>query len=187
MNSVFVKRIAAELEEIKASGLFKTERIIASAQGAEIFVGGATVLNFCANNYLGLSSHPGVIEAAHSDYVRTAWAKGLRMPRVVLKHILRNAMIPVVALAAVQFGYMLGGSIVIDGIYIGSIGLGDLRSKLAIIPQNPGRQHFRFPGIPSFLLPKNGITATRWSSLSPSAGIRPRRRSRPTSRSSRRR
>src|SRR6201996_4892004 len=65
MNSSFVKRIAAELEEIKAAGLFKTERIIASAQGAEIFVGGATVLNFCANNYLGLSSHPGVIEAAH--------------------------------------------------------------------------------------------------------------------------
>jgi glycine C-acetyltransferase len=65
MNSSFVNRIAAELEEIKASGLFKTERIIASPQGAEIVVGGVTVLNFCANNYLGLSSHPKVIEAAH--------------------------------------------------------------------------------------------------------------------------
>jgi glycine C-acetyltransferase len=65
MNDSFVKRIAAELEEIKASGLFKTERIIASAQGAEIMVGGKKVLNFCANNYLGLSSHPKVIEAAH--------------------------------------------------------------------------------------------------------------------------
>jgi glycine C-acetyltransferase len=64
MNDSFVKRIAAELEEIKASGLFKTERIIASAQGAEIMVGGKKVLNFCANNYLGLSSHPKVIEAA---------------------------------------------------------------------------------------------------------------------------
>ena len=64
MNSSFVKRIAAELEEIKASGLFKSERIIASAQGAEILVGGKKVLNFCANNYLGLSSHPRVIEAA---------------------------------------------------------------------------------------------------------------------------
>jgi glycine C-acetyltransferase len=64
MNSVFVNRIAAELEEIKASGLFKTERVIASAQGAEILVGGKKVLNFCANNYLGLSSHPAVIEAA---------------------------------------------------------------------------------------------------------------------------
>jgi glycine C-acetyltransferase len=65
MNSSFVKRIAAELEEIKTSGLFKTERIISSAQGAEILVNGKKVLNFCANNYLGLSSHPKVIAAAH--------------------------------------------------------------------------------------------------------------------------
>jgi glycine C-acetyltransferase len=65
MNSSFVKRIAAELEEIEGAGLRKAERIIASPQGAEINVGGKTVLNFCANNYLGLSSHPKVIEAAH--------------------------------------------------------------------------------------------------------------------------
>src|ERR1700761_3479879 len=65
MNASFAKRISAELEEIKTSGLFKTERIIESAQGAEIVVGGKKVLNFCANNYLGLSSHPKVIEAAH--------------------------------------------------------------------------------------------------------------------------
>jgi glycine C-acetyltransferase len=45
--------------------LYKTERIISSAQGAEIIVNGKTVLNFCANNYLGLSSHPDVIKAAH--------------------------------------------------------------------------------------------------------------------------
>jgi glycine C-acetyltransferase len=65
MNTSFVHRIAAELEEIKASGLFKSERIISSPQGAEIMVNGKQVLNFCANNYLGLSSHPKVIEAAH--------------------------------------------------------------------------------------------------------------------------
>ncbi len=65
MNESFAKRIASELQEIKSSGLFKTERIIASVQGAEIIVNGKTVLNFCANNYLGLSSHPKVIEAAH--------------------------------------------------------------------------------------------------------------------------
>lgn len=53
------------MQEIKESGLFKSERIIASPQGAEITVNGKTVLNFCANNYLGLSSHPKVIEAAH--------------------------------------------------------------------------------------------------------------------------
>jgi glycine C-acetyltransferase len=64
MNESFVQRLGAELEEIKANGLFKTERIIESAQGAEIRVNGKNVLNFCANNYLGLSSHPKVIEAA---------------------------------------------------------------------------------------------------------------------------
>jgi len=67
MNESFVKRIAAELSEIKASGLFKNERIITSDQGPEIEVNGKTVLNFCANNYLGLSSHPKVIEAAHKS------------------------------------------------------------------------------------------------------------------------
>jgi len=65
MNQNFVKRIGKEVEEIKTSGLYKTERIISSPQDAEITVNNKTVLNFCANNYLGLSSHPKVIEAAH--------------------------------------------------------------------------------------------------------------------------
>ncbi len=65
MNKKFVSRIAAEITEIEAAGLIKKERIITSAQGPEITVNGKTVLNFCANNYLGLSSHPKVIEAAH--------------------------------------------------------------------------------------------------------------------------
>lgn len=64
MNHKFTQRISAELEEIRVAGLFKTERIITSAQGAEITVNGKQVLNFCANNYLGLSSHPKVMEAA---------------------------------------------------------------------------------------------------------------------------
>ena len=64
MNESFVQRIAAEIEEIKTAGLFKSERIIESPQGPEIIVNGKTVLNFCANNYLGLSSHPRVVEAA---------------------------------------------------------------------------------------------------------------------------
>lgn len=65
MNEKFVQRIATELKEIEEAGLFKRERIITSEQGPEITVNGKTVLNFCANNYLGLSSHPKVIEAAH--------------------------------------------------------------------------------------------------------------------------
>jgi glycine C-acetyltransferase len=70
MNQPFINRIAQELNEISAAGLFKSERIITSEQGAEITVNGKTVLNFCANNYLGLSSHPKVIDAAkkYVDY-----------------------------------------------------------------------------------------------------------------------
>lgn len=57
--------LAGELKELEAKKLYKHERIIESAQGAEITVNGRTVLNFCANNYLGLSSHPRILEAAH--------------------------------------------------------------------------------------------------------------------------
>ncbi len=53
-----------EINQIKENGLYKQERIITSTQGAEIVVNGKTVINFCANNYLGLSSHPQVIQAA---------------------------------------------------------------------------------------------------------------------------
>lgn len=64
MNESFIKRIANEIEKIKAAGLYKYERVIFSRQGAEIKVGGKTVLNFCSNNYLGLSTHPHVTGAA---------------------------------------------------------------------------------------------------------------------------
>ncbi|MBP0575469.1 ABC transporter permease subunit, partial [Mycobacterium tuberculosis] len=55
----------------------------------------------------------GMLDVLASDYIRTARAKGLRAPAVLFKHALRNAVVPVVALAAVQFGFMLGGSIVV--------------------------------------------------------------------------
>ncbi|MBC7652418.1 MAG: glycine C-acetyltransferase [Deinococcales bacterium] len=65
MNENFVARITQELYEIEHEGLLKKEHIITSEQGAEIIVNGTAVINFCANNYLGLSSHPKVVEAAH--------------------------------------------------------------------------------------------------------------------------
>jgi glycine C-acetyltransferase len=74
----FYTRLQQELQEIREAGLFKNERIIDSEQGAEIQVNGHTVLNFCANNYLGLSSHPKVIEAAH----KTIDARGYGMSSV---------------------------------------------------------------------------------------------------------
>ena len=57
---------ATILQQIRDAGLYKHERVITSAQAADISVGGRRVLNFCANNYLGLSSHPAVIAAAHA-------------------------------------------------------------------------------------------------------------------------
>lgn len=59
------EKLKAQLAEIKEQGLYKSERVITSAQDAEITLSdGAKVLNFCANNYLGLSSHPRVVAAA---------------------------------------------------------------------------------------------------------------------------
>jgi glycine C-acetyltransferase len=59
--------LAVELQKLQDQKLFKNERIIESEQGAEIVVKGKKVLNFCANNYLGLSSHPDLIKAAHKE------------------------------------------------------------------------------------------------------------------------
>jgi len=59
----------------------------------------------------------GMIEVLSADYIRTARAKGLRARTVIFKHALRNAIVPVVALAAVQLGYLLGGSVVIETIF----------------------------------------------------------------------
>ena len=58
------EHLQQELAEIKAAGLYKSERVIESPQRAEIEVAGRKVLNFCANNYLGLSDNPRLIEAA---------------------------------------------------------------------------------------------------------------------------
>lgn len=65
MYGTLQAQLQQELENLKAAGLYKEERVIHSPQGAEILLNdGKPVLNFCANNYLGLSSHPKVIEAA---------------------------------------------------------------------------------------------------------------------------
>ena len=74
-------RIKNELEEIREAGLFKAERVIESQQSAEIQVGGKTVLNFCANNYLGLANHPTLIKAAQDGLER--WGFGLSSVRFI--------------------------------------------------------------------------------------------------------
>lgn len=69
------------LEELKQQGLYKTERIITSSQNAEIEVNGKTVLNFCANNYLGLANHSEVVKAAQN--VMNDWGFGLSSVRFI--------------------------------------------------------------------------------------------------------
>lgn len=75
------------------------------------------VLAFTAIPALTRLTRAGMIQAMGSDYIRTARAKGLSRASILLKHALRNAAIPVVAIAAVQLGFMLGGSIVIESVF----------------------------------------------------------------------
>lgn len=75
------------------------------------------VLAFSAIPALMRLTRAGMIEALASDYIRTARAKGLSSRRIVLGHALRNAAMPVVAIAAVQLGFMLGGSVVIESVF----------------------------------------------------------------------
>ncbi len=65
MSQAFINHIAQQLNDIESAGLYKRERLIQGAQGSHVRVAGQEVLNFCANNYLGLSSHSDLIEAAH--------------------------------------------------------------------------------------------------------------------------
>jgi len=66
LSSKFLSHLQNELTQIENDGLYKRERIITSSQDAEIVVNGKKLLNFCANNYLGLSNHPEVIKASQS-------------------------------------------------------------------------------------------------------------------------
>src|SRR5256885_14473287 len=70
-----------ELAGLKAKGLHKAERLIESPQDATIKVNGREVINFCANNYLGLANHPAIVEAAHEG-LRT-WGYGLSSVRFI--------------------------------------------------------------------------------------------------------
>ena len=81
------------------------------------FVMPTIVLGYYAAPAIMRLTRTGMLEVLSTDYIRTARAKGLRPPIVLFKHALRNAIIPVVSLAAVQFGFMLGGSIVVETIF----------------------------------------------------------------------
>lgn len=81
------------------------------------FVMPGVVLAFTAVPALTRLTRSGMMEALSSDYIRTARAKGLQRSSIIFKHALRNAAIPVVSIAAVQLGFMLGGSIVTETVF----------------------------------------------------------------------
>ncbi|MBS0537364.1 MAG: ABC transporter permease [Proteobacteria bacterium] len=90
---------------------------ISGADSWQNFIMPGIVLAFSAIPALTRLTRAGMIQAMGSDYIRTARAKGLSRTSILLKHALRNAAIPVVAIAAVQLGFMLGGSIVIEQVF----------------------------------------------------------------------
>ena len=81
------------------------------------FVMPAIALGYYATPAIMRLTRSGMMEVLSSDYIRTARAKGLQAGAILFKHALRNAIIPVVSLLAVQFGFMLGGSLVIETIF----------------------------------------------------------------------
>lgn len=81
------------------------------------FIMPSVALGYYATPAIMRLTRAGMMDVMSSDYIRTARAKGLRPRTVLFKHALRNAIIPVVSLSAVQLGFMLGGSIVIETIF----------------------------------------------------------------------
>ncbi len=102
------------------------------------FVMPTIALGYFATPALMRLTRAGMIDALESDYVRTAWAKGLRPFTVLFRHALRNVMIPIVSVSAVQLGAMLAGSIVVEQIFalqgIGWLGYdATVRSDLPVV------------------------------------------------------
>ena len=104
----FLAHLGSELETLKSTGLYKTERIITSPQSGEISVGGRKVLNFCANNYLGLADHPALLRfiaratasGSASDTsrlpsrsARASW-RSCSQPRVEISSVCRRSALP---------------------------------------------------------------------------------------------
>jgi len=75
------------------------------------------VLGYYATPSMMRLTRAGMIEALQSDYIRTAHSKGLLPLSILLKHAFRNAILPVVSVAAVEFGFILGGSVVVESVF----------------------------------------------------------------------
>lgn len=90
------------------------------ASGTRVWTGyilPMVVLGYYATPAIMRLTRAGMLEVLNADYIRTARAKGLNWRTIMFKHALRNAIIPVVSLAAVQLGFMFGGSVVVETIF----------------------------------------------------------------------
>jgi peptide/nickel transport system permease protein len=77
----------------------------------------ALALGLGAASYVARMTRSSVLETLRQDYIRTAYAKGLRAWSVVIRHALKNALIPIVTVVGIQLGYLLGGAVIIETIY----------------------------------------------------------------------
>src|ERR671914_178097 len=81
MYAALKDRLTGDLDQLRAEGLYKPEAVITTPQAAEIAVGGRSVLNLCANNYLGLADHPAMVAAAQQALDR--WGFGMASVRFI--------------------------------------------------------------------------------------------------------
>ncbi len=82
MNTLFLEQLANQTQELHDAGLYKSERVIASPQDAVITLDdGSEVINFCANNYLGLANDPALVEAA--KHAADAYGYGMASVRFI--------------------------------------------------------------------------------------------------------
>ena len=86
-------------------------------EGIQSFIMPMIVLGTNAVHAIMRLTRTGMLEVLGSDYIRTAWAKGMLPRQVYVKHALRNAVVPVVSVAAIQAAHMLGGSIVVEAVF----------------------------------------------------------------------
>jgi peptide/nickel transport system permease protein len=97
---------------------------ISGTEGWQSFVMPTLALGWFVMPVLMRLARAGMLDVLHADYIRTARAKGLPRRVVLFKHALRNAILPVVAVAAVQLGFLLGGSIVVESVFaLNGVGL----------------------------------------------------------------
>jgi peptide/nickel transport system permease protein len=83
-------------------------------KNGQLVAGPAIVLGLAVSAYIARMTRSSLLEIIREDYIRTAWAKGLREPAIVLKHALRNAALPIITLSGVLFGFLLSGTVVVE-------------------------------------------------------------------------